>query len=70
MDHTAFKAARKNLGLTLAELSRILDVDARTIRKWEADENASTGRRPNPVACRAMSWMLDGYRPKEWPKEK
>lgn len=65
-----FKAARKSLGLTLAELGAILDTDSRTIRKWEADENASTGRTPNPIACQVMKWMLQGYRPPEWPDRK
>jgi DNA-binding transcriptional regulator YiaG len=68
MTHSEFKAARNELGLTLAQLAAILGVDSRTIRKWEADENASTGRRPNPVACRVMQWLKGGFRPAQWPE--
>lgn len=61
-----FKQARHSLGLTLSQMAHILDVDPRTIRKWEADHGGSA-RPPNPIACRVVSWMLDGYRPPEWP---
>lgn len=62
-----FKQARRELGLTVAALARILDIGDRTIRKWEAPENTNSARAPNPVACRVMRWMLDGRRPEEWP---
>jgi DNA-binding transcriptional regulator YiaG len=62
-----FKEARRKLGLTLSELAAILNVDSRTIRRWEAEESVETSRPPNPVAVRVMEWMLDGYRPPQWP---
>ena len=62
-----FKAARRRLGLTQAQLGRILDTAPQTIRKWEAHDGASTARAPNPVAARVMRWMLDGFRPPEFP---
>ena len=62
-----FKAARKRLGLTQAELGRILDTAPQTIRKWEMDAERSTARGPNPVACQALRWMLAGFRPPGWP---
>lgn len=68
MTSEQFKEARQSLGLTLAQLGVILDTDPRTIRKWEADSSASTSRGPNPVACRAVQWMLAGYRPPQWPR--
>lgn len=70
MTNEEFKAARHRLGLTLGELGRILNTTTTTIVKWEAPETASTSRRPNPVACQAMAWMLDGFRPPEWPTNK
>lgn len=60
-----FKEARHTLGLSASRLGAILDVDPRTIRRWEQDVD---GRPPNPIACRVMAWMLEGYRPPEWRK--
>lgn len=69
MDSDEFRAARRRLGLTQAQLARILNTAPQTIRKWEADsDTASTARAPNPVAAQAMRWMLDGFRPPEWPQ--
>lgn len=61
-----FKEARQKLGLSLSEAARILDVDPRTIRKWEA-EAGTNARPPNPTAARVMEWMLAGWRPPQWP---
>lgn len=70
MTPAEFKAARQKLGLTQSELGRILDTAPQTIRKWEAPEDASTARGPNPVACQVMRWMLAGFRPPDWPNGK
>lgn len=67
MTPAEFKAARKSLGLTQSQLGRILDTAPQTIRKWEMPAEASTHRKPNPVACQVMRWMLAGFRPPEWP---
>jgi DNA-binding transcriptional regulator YiaG len=67
MDAAEFKIARRRLGLTQAELALVLNTTPQTIRKWEAHDQASTARAPNPVAARVMSWLLAGYRPPEWP---
>jgi len=69
MNNHQFKKARHQLGLTLSELGHILNTDARTIRKWEAGSECSTSRHPNPIASRVMQWMLDGYKPKQWPNK-
>ncbi|MDO5643695.1 MAG: hypothetical protein Q4G26_15085 [Paracoccus sp. (in: a-proteobacteria)] len=68
MSPDEFKEARRKLGLTLSQLGTILNTDPRTIRKWEAI-HGNTARSPNPVAARAMRWMLDGFRPPEWPRD-
>jgi DNA-binding transcriptional regulator YiaG len=67
MSPAQFKEARHRLGLSAAQLAHILNTDPRTIRKWEADETTNSARDPNPVAARVVQWMLDGYRPPEWP---
>lgn len=70
MTHDEFKQARRQLGLTQAELGLVLDTAPQTIRKWEMPPGNATRRSVNPVAARCMSWFLDGYRPPEWPMGK
>lgn len=65
MTPAEFKAARHTLGLTASELGYVLNVDARTIRRWEADPSVETSRPPHPTAVRAMTWLLAGFRPPE-----
>lgn len=67
MTPAQFKQARRELGLTQGQLAVILDTAPQTIRKWEMDETRSTARSVNPIAARVMQWMLDGYRPPEFP---
>ena len=71
MDHNDFRAARERLGLTQAELAKILGVTPRAISHWEADpDRVVTARKPYPTAVKAMEWMLKGYRPPEFPRKK
>jgi DNA-binding transcriptional regulator YiaG len=67
MSPLEFKRARRKLCLTQGQLGQILDTAPQTIRKWEMDETCSTARSVNPIAARVMRWMLDGYRPPEFP---
>ena len=69
MDNREFKSIRHELGLTLSQLSEVLGVDSRTIRKWEGEPGLSTSRPPNPVAARVMGWMRDVFPPAEFPKK-
>ena len=65
MSPAQFRENRRRLGLTQAQLGRIIDTDPRTVRRWEDD----TGLRPpNPIACRVLDWMLHGWLPPEWPE--
>lgn len=59
-----FSQARRALGLSQSQLGSILNVDPRTIRKWEAEDGT---RPPNPIACRVIEWLEAGFRPPEWP---
>ena len=67
MNGSEFKAARERLCLTYGELGEILGgIRPDTIRrKWERDNPS-----PSPIACQAVKWMLDGFRPPEWPEKK
>ena len=67
MSPEEFKEARRKLGLTQSQLGAILDTAPQTIRKWEMGEDRSTARPVNPIAARALRWMLAGFRPPEWP---
>ena len=51
-----FKESREAMGLSVRDLAYVLGTEERTIRKWE-DPN---GIGPNPVAVRAVAWMLEG----------
>lgn len=64
-----FKRARQTLGLTLSNLADILGVDARTVRKWEA-EHGNSARPPSPMAVKVLGWMMKPGRPPEWPGQK
>lgn len=64
-----FKAARIKLGLSLLQTAQILDIDASTVKRWEAAESASTKTRVSPTAARVMQWMLSGFRPPQWPSQ-
>lgn len=68
MTPTDFAQARRTLGLSASQLGRVLGVDPRTIRRWEADPaTTGTARPPHPTACRAVEWLLAGWRPADWP---
>ncbi len=67
MNNREFREARHTLGLTQQQLADVLGTAPTTIRKWEAGDDKSTSRTPNPVAARAVSWMVNGFRPPQWP---
>jgi len=67
MTPTAIKQARQSLGLSVADLARLLDTDPQTIRRMEQRDDASTFRRPAPRMVRLIAAYLAGYRPADWP---
>lgn len=67
MTPAEFKAARQTLGLTQSQLGDILGLDPSTVRRYEMDPIRSTAKPPHPTVAKAMRWLLDGYRPPEWP---
>lgn len=64
MNPIDFKEARQKLGLSAAQLGTILDTDPRTIRRWESDVDP---RPVNPIAARVLTWLVEGFRPPQWP---
>jgi len=62
-DKTVFRDMRIALGLTVGTCADILGVTPRTLVNWE---NETDSRYPHPTACRALSWMIDGFRPPQF----
>ena len=60
MTPSQFKEVRKSLGLSVNQLSKILDTNPVTIRKWETDPKYNTARNPNPIACKVLQWLKSG----------
>lgn len=60
MTPSEFREARQSLGLTMRQLAKILDIDDRTIRRFEASPGSSTARNPNPIACQVLRWLQSG----------
>lgn len=67
MTPTAIKQARQSLGLSVADLARLLDTDPQSVRRMEQSETASTFRRPAPRMVRLITAYVSGYRPDDWP---
>jgi DNA-binding transcriptional regulator YiaG len=61
MTPNELKAARKVLGLSAAKMGQALEVDPRTVRRWEAGPQAV----PGPVKV-AVGFMLK-YGPDDLP---
>ncbi|TQS72981.1 helix-turn-helix domain-containing protein [Rhodobacteraceae bacterium] len=66
MTPAEFKAARKQLGLTQAQLAALIKTDPSTIRRWEMEHERSTATPASPLAVQVMQWFLDGFRPPEF----
>lgn len=62
------KKARNTLGLSQVQLAHILGTNPRTVRKWET-VSGPNARGVNPIAAQVVRWMLDGFRPPEFPKK-
>lgn len=62
------RKARKDLGLTQAQMADMLDTDAQSVRRMEMQETASTHRKPAVRMQRLIEAYMAGYRPKDWPQ--
>lgn len=61
------KKARQTLGLSISQMALILNVTERTLRRYEETDPSKQQRPPHPSSVRIIEWMLDGYRPEQWP---
>lgn len=68
MTPTELKEARQQLGLTQAQLGKMLDTDGQSVRRMEMPEDASTHRKAAPRVVRLINAYLDGHRPADWPE--
>lgn len=67
MTPAELKQDRQLLGLSVADLARLLDTDSQTVRRMEQSEDAKTFRRPAPRMVRLIAAYVSGYRPDDWP---
>lgn len=68
MTPAEIKKARHAMGLSVADLARLLDTDPQTVRRMEQSEDANTFRRPAPRMVRLLTAYVEGYRPQDWPE--
>lgn len=67
MTHEEIRAARKSLGLSVADMARMLDTDPMSIRRIEMSPGVATSRNPPPRMIRLLTAYTEGYRPADWP---
>ena len=67
MDNKQFKEMRKAIGLTRAQLAKLLDTDTQSVQRIEMPPTASTARSVAPRMERLMNAYASGYRPPDWP---
>jgi DNA-binding transcriptional regulator YiaG len=60
-----FRRARGDLGLTVAQVARLLQTNERTVKRWESSDD----RMVHPTAAMVMDWFAGGFRPPEWPEK-
>jgi DNA-binding transcriptional regulator YiaG len=69
MTYTEIRAARIALGLTPADLAKMLDVGTQTVTRMESTPDRSKHRAPAVRMVRLIRAYLDGHRPADWPKK-
>lgn len=67
MTREEFRAIRKQLGLTQAELAQALGY-AHVVRVGEV-ESARSNKAVQPLVARLMRAYAKGYRPDDWPEK-
>lgn len=70
MNADQFIAARQLLGLTIEELAAIANHKSEAAVLWESKVEYQPGRVRLPPAAvvKMVAWMLNGYRPPDWPE--
>jgi DNA-binding transcriptional regulator YiaG len=58
-----FKAGMDRLRIGFERVARLMNVDGRSVKRW------CSGAQPvHPTAAAMLRWLLDGYRPYDWPQ--
>ncbi len=65
-----FREARAQLGLTIAEMARMLGLSEIHIYRLQVPPEASTYRAISETTERLLQAYLEGYRPADWPGAK
>jgi DNA-binding transcriptional regulator YiaG len=60
MNADDFRRNRKKLRLSVNKLAHIMNVEPRSVWRWEAGDHAPPGS-----AVRIMEWLLLGFKPPE-----
>jgi DNA-binding transcriptional regulator YiaG len=64
-----FRETREDLGLSVAQVARLLQTNERTVKRWESEVGTAEDRLVHPTAALVMDWFLGGFRPPEWPEK-
>lgn len=64
MTHKEIKGARIKLALTQVQFAKLLAVDVKTYRRWEAGTDTAYGCPVPPTVAVVIGWIIDeGFRP-------
>ena len=69
MTHDELRAARAKLGLEQTRMAAVLAVDLKSYQRWEASPDMAYSREVPPLVARVVQWLLDGFRPPEFPDQ-
>ena len=69
MSPTEIQKARVQLGLSVADMARMLGHSDLHQRRLESSEDVDMHRQARPTTVRLLRAYLDGYRPDDWPME-
>lgn len=68
MTHQEIQDARVKLGLSVADMARMLGHSDIHQRRLESLPDVSMHRTANGATVRLLRAYLDGYRPRDWPE--
>ena len=68
MSPAEFKATRRKLGLSVAQMADMLCVTHEHVRRMEMHESTKTRKPIMPATQRLLQAFRDGWRPHDWPE--
>ncbi len=69
MTHDEIQKARVTLGLSVADMAKMLGHDPVQQRRLESAPEVNMHREARPTTVRLLQAFLDGYRPADWPEQ-